>query len=158
LRELNVDAAAFADPHAVDSRIARQLTPPDAQRALSHARANLTSDIDALKRTSNGLIADPAFDGLQRSIAHRLDRMERRLVAAVKRTETDAMRRVATVRAALYPHGVRQERELSSVIFLARNGQPLVDRMLDAARAHAVSLVAGTPAMTPVSTAAPAPV
>jgi uncharacterized protein YllA (UPF0747 family) len=66
----------------------------------------------------------------------RLQRLERRYVAAAKRREADLMRRVATARAHLYPDGKRQERALNFLPMLARVGAPLLDAMRDAARAH----------------------
>ena len=64
------------------------------------------------------------------------------------------MHRIATARGALYPHGVRQERKLGWVPFLARYGPELVEQMLDAARAHARSIVSGAPSL---ASNAPAP-
>jgi bacillithiol biosynthesis cysteine-adding enzyme BshC len=158
LKSLGVDAASLADPHAVEGQVARRRAPSDVQKALTKARANLESDTAAMKRASDGLVPERAVDGLNRSIAHRLDRMERRLLAAVKRREVEEMRKIATARASLFPHGVRQERKLAFIVFLARYGPALVEQMLSEARAHARSLVGGAPMMTPVSAAAPAPV
>ena len=158
LKRLGVDAASLADPHAVEGQVARRRAPSDVQQALAKARANLERDTAAMKRASDGLVPGAAVDGLHRSIAHRLDRMERRLLAAVKRREVDEMQRIATARASLFPHGVRQERKLAFIVFLARYGPALVEQMLSEARAHARSLVGGAPMMTPVSAAAPAPV
>ena len=160
LDDLGVDAPSLSDPHAVEGKVARRHIPSDAQRALASARANLAGDAEAMKRASAGLVPDRAVEGLQRAISHRLDRMERRIVAAVKRREIEEMRKIGTARASLFPHGVRQERKLAFIVFLARYGAPLVNQMLSAARAHARSLVAGTSAMThaPAPASAPAPV
>lgn len=158
LNSLGIDAASLSDPHAVEGFVARRRTPPDAQQALAKARADVEANTAALKRACEGLVPGPAVDGLYRSMAHRLDRMERRLLAAVKRRETDEMQKIAAARASLFPHGVRQERKLAFIVFLARYGPALVEQMLSEARAHARSLVGGAPTMTPVSAAAPAPV
>jgi uncharacterized protein YllA (UPF0747 family) len=74
------------------------------------------------------------LDGLTHAIEHRLERTERRLLAGVKRREVEVMRQLGTARGSLFPHGVRQERKLASVPFLARYGQALLDRMLADAR------------------------
>ena len=63
------------------------------------------------------------------------------------------MRRLSAARGSLFPHGVRQERKLAYIPFLARYGPDLVAQLLDAARTHARAVVAGTPAM-PVNAAA----
>jgi uncharacterized protein YllA (UPF0747 family) len=156
LDDFGADVSMLADPHALDGRIARQLMPPDVARALAEAREHAAHDADALRRSSRELMPAAAVDGMAKAIGHRLDRMERRLLAAVKRRETDAMRRIATARGSLFPHGVRQERKLSFIPFLARYGAPLVEQMLEAARAHARAIVAGTPSMTPPPASAPA--
>lgn len=51
------------------------------------------------------------------------------------------MRQVSTARGALYPLGIRQERALNAVPFLARHGSAFVDGMVSAARGHALALV-----------------
>ena len=53
------------------------------------------------------------------------------------------MRDVGTVRGALYPLGTRQERALNVLPSLARHGTALWEGMLEQARRHAESLVAG---------------
>jgi len=69
-------------------------------------------------------------------------------VAAVKAKEAEVMRRISAARGALFPHGVRQERKLAYIPFLARYGPALVEQMLEAARVHARAVVAGAPAMS----------
>jgi uncharacterized protein YllA (UPF0747 family) len=98
-------------------------------------------------------VSDPVIDGVRKAIEHRVDRLERRLVAAVKRKETEVMRKLGTARGSLFPFGVKQERKLGYIPFLARYGPPLLDQMLEGARAHARSL-SGAPSerATPVRT------
>lgn len=156
LDELGADIGALADPHALEGRVARQLMPADVARAIADAREHAAHDADALRRASKDLMPRAAIDGMARSAEHRLERMERRLLAAVKRRETDAMRRIATARGSLFPHGVRQERKLSFIPFLARYGAPLLEQMLEAASVHARAIVAGTPSMTSAPATTPA--
>lgn len=158
INDLGVEAAALANPHAIEGRVARQLVPSEAQRALDALRATIATESAVFRRAAEHLVPGPAVDGPQREIEHRIARMERRLVAAVKRRETEAMRKIATARGSLYPHGIRQERKLSFITFLARYGPALVEAMLAGARTHARALVAGAPALTPPSAPAPAPV
>jgi uncharacterized protein YllA (UPF0747 family) len=75
------------------------------------------------------------------SLHHRVDRLERRLVAGIKRREGDLLRNVATLRAALYPVGTRQERALNLIPILSRHGVGLLSEMRDAAGDHAQSLI-----------------
>ena len=81
------------------------------------------------------------IEGMRDQLALRLVRGERRLTAALKRNEEELQRDLGTARASLYPEGIRQERLLSFVPFLARYGQPLIDEMLSAAGMHADRLV-----------------
>ena len=156
LDELGADVSMLADPHALEGRVAREHMPADVTRALAEAREHAAHDADALRRASRELMPAAAIDGMARTIEHRIERLERRLLAAVKRRETDGMRRIATARGSLFPHGVRQERKLSFIPFLARYGAPLLEQMLEAAGTHARAIVAGTPSMTPPPASAPA--
>ena len=74
----------------------------------------------------------------------------------MKRREVEVMRQLGTARGSLFPHGVRQERKLAAIPFLARYGQTLLDRMLADARAHAKRLVSDgrVVASSPVDAAA----
>jgi uncharacterized protein YllA (UPF0747 family) len=73
----------------------------------------------------------------------RLERFERRLVAASKRRHAELMQEIGTARGSLFPMGKQQERALNFVPFLARYGESLREDMLVGAREHAANL-AGT--------------
>ncbi len=154
LDQLGLTVDELGDPHAADGRVAREHMSSDAAAALASLRADMRTDIERLRRSSDGLVPGAVLDGLTNSIEHRLQRTERRLLAAVKRREVDVMRQLGTARGSLFPHGVRQERKLASIPFLARYGQALLDRMLADARAHARLLVSDAPASSPVDAAA----
>jgi uncharacterized protein YllA (UPF0747 family) len=141
LDELDLDLGAFADPHRAEGVVAARRVPAGAEAAVGAMRADVERDVTALRAASNGLVADTVLDGFRRTLEHRIARLERRLLAALKRRETEAMLRVATARGSLYPHGVRQERKLAFIPMLTRHGQPLVDEMLVAARVHARALI-----------------
>jgi len=143
LNEFGLKIEDLADPHAADSRIARARLSPDAARSLQSLRGDMRSGIENLRRSSDGLVPGRVLDGLQRSIEHRLERTERRLIAGVKRLESDAMRQLATARGSLFPHGARQERKLAYIPFLARYGPELLEQLLEGAREHA-RLIVGT--------------
>jgi hypothetical protein len=78
--------------------------------------------------------------GAERDIDRRLDRLERRLVAGIKRQLADMTRDVATARAALYPKRKPQERVLNAIPLLARHGPALFDAILERASDHARAL------------------
>ena len=156
LEELEITLEELATPHAAEGRLARARTSPAIESALRALRGDVSSDIDALRRATDGLVPARAVDGVERSIAHRIARFERRVLAGVKRRELELMRTVDATRSALFPYGSRQERKLSFIPLLARYGPALVDRMLDAARAHARGLVQGTPSIPAPVASSPA--
>ena len=123
---------------------------------MSTLREGVRDGISLLTAANEGVVSSSVVDGLRRALDHRVSRLERRVLASIKRRETEVMRRVSTARGALYPHGGRQERKLAFAPFLARYGPALVDQMLAAAHVHAHALVAGSTAIVPPPTAAPA--
>jgi bacillithiol biosynthesis cysteine-adding enzyme BshC len=141
LDELRLTVGDLADPNAADTRVARARLSPAAAEALQSLRNDVQRGIENLGRAGDGLIPTRSLEGLQRTIEHRLERTERRLLAGVKRAEADAMRQLATARGSLFPHGTRQERKLSYIPFLVRYGPPLLEQLLDGAREHARAIV-----------------
>lgn len=141
LTTLGVEAADLADPHAVETRVARAHLDPRVQSAVRALRAQLESGVDALADAAAGGAPAPVFDGFRRSVEHRIARLERRVLAGVKRRESETMRVVATARGALYPGGARQERKLAYMALLARYGAPLLEQLLAGATLHAEALV-----------------
>jgi bacillithiol synthase len=158
LEDFSAGVDDLIDPHALERRVARDHVPTDAEQALRSLRTDLMADLDALRRVNGGIVTDAVLDGLRRDVDHKLDRLERRFLAGVKRRELDVMRRIATARASLFPHEARQERRLSYVAFFARYGPRLIDAMLAAAGTHARALVAGAPALPNSQPTAPASV
>jgi uncharacterized protein YllA (UPF0747 family) len=156
LDELGLSVEDFADPHGVEGRIARQRVSPDVDAAIRLLRDDLARDIESLRSANGDLLSARALDGARRGFEHHLERLERRVLAGVKRRESAVMREIGVARGALYPHGVRQERRLSFVPFLAKYGSALLDEMLSAARAHARGLVGDATAVTEPSVASAA--
>ena len=78
------------------------------------------------------------------SLHHRVDRLERRLVAGIKRREQGVLRDVATLRGMLRPLNQRQERVLNLMPMLSRHGRGLLTEMHGAAREHATRVVGGS--------------
>jgi uncharacterized protein YllA (UPF0747 family) len=137
----------------VITRLTRERMPAELSGPLSELRNEIARATATLREAaSTGRMDTKIIDGLRAQLELRLDRGERRIVAALKRRETDLRRDLGTARGALYPSGARQERALSFVPYLARYGMPLIEQMLAAASAHAAKLVG-----TGKSATAPAP-
>jgi bacillithiol biosynthesis cysteine-adding enzyme BshC len=156
LSRLGIAEAELADPHRAEGRLAQDAVPD----AVSRALAEMRSDVDAKSRALSSAAEAASFpmpaavvDGVRKNMQHRLDRLERRIVAAVKRREQETMSQIGTARGALYPLGTRQERALNLIPILARHGSVIIERMREAARAHARALV-GTRASDDRATAA----
>jgi bacillithiol synthase len=148
LDELGLSVEDFAHPNAAEGRVARERVAPGVEAAIGSMRTDLARSLAALQSADGDVLSERALDGARRGLEHQLERLERRVVAGVKRRESALMRDIATVRGSLYPGGTRQERRLSFVPFLAKYGPDLVDAMLTAARAHARTLVGDSPAIS----------
>ena len=137
-----LDLNDFADPHAVETRIATQSLPPKVRESLTSIRDEITLRLEQLSKAEGAeLIASRAIDGAARNVAHRLARLERRFTAAIKRRGNEALRDIAIARASLFPLGKQQERLLNGIPFLARYGEELWSAALAEASSHASSLI-----------------
>jgi hypothetical protein len=141
LESFGVSHHALAIPDALEGAVARSAMSDRSSAALAEVRRAVASLPALLAPEAEPLGLGAAVQGSVQSLHHRVDRLERRLVAGIKRREHARLRDVATLRAALYPRGIRQERALNLVPMLSRHGLALLDEMREAARAHAVSLV-----------------
>ncbi|MGZ8490795.1 MAG: bacillithiol biosynthesis protein BshC [Gemmatirosa sp.] len=148
LDRVGMDVDDLRDRHGPEARLARAAMPDGVRDALSAAHDAIARAGQALSAdaAATALVPPTAVDGAARAIAHRLGRLERRYVAALKRRDDDATRALAVARAALHPDGSRQERALNAVPLLARHGTALLDDMLAAARVHADRLIDPAPA------------
>jgi bacillithiol biosynthesis cysteine-adding enzyme BshC len=130
----------FRDPHEVEARVARAHLPKRVIDELNATRAGLNDRLDALSESvveERAPVSSAVTGGLRANLLRRLDRFERRLIAAAKQEHADIMHEIATARGSLYPLGKPQERGLNFVPFLARYGPGLRDDMLVEAREHA---------------------
>jgi uncharacterized protein YllA (UPF0747 family) len=134
----------FRDPHEVESRVARSRVPKRVLQELESTRAAIEQRLDQL---TDAVAQEPTSvgatvtGGLRANLLRRLDRFERRLLAAAKRQHADTMTEIATARGSLYPFGKPQERSLNFVPLLARYGPGLRDDMLAEARVHAQRII-----------------
>jgi bacillithiol biosynthesis cysteine-adding enzyme BshC len=131
----------FKDPHAVESRLARESLPENISANIESMRNSVRSAVERM-RTGEGaeIIPDGVLEGLSRNISHRIERLERRIAASVKRRGNDALRDAAIARGALYPFGRPQERALNIVPLIARYGNTLLENVLAEVRTHAARL------------------
>lgn len=141
LARYNLSVEDFRDPHAVETRIARDSLPEEVKKTLSELKESVATSSDALLSTAGADLVPPTvIEGLQRSVNHRVGRVERRFAASVKRRGNDALRDAAIARGALYPLGTAQERALNFVPLIARYGDELISAVMQETRKHADSL------------------
>jgi uncharacterized protein YllA (UPF0747 family) len=144
---LGISDDMLRDAHAAEQHVAREHLADEVADSLERLRVAVDAQVRALRDALTGdraPVADEVVQGLARDLAHRLDRFERRVVAGVKRMETEALRDVAALRAALRPRGQSPERVLNLVPLLARYGPDLLLRLREVALPHARHLVSGT--------------
>jgi uncharacterized protein YllA (UPF0747 family) len=145
-RQLSVTWRTLGDPAAAERAVARASVPVDVLQALEDMRERARDAGRTVRDhlAGSGLPVDPRVtDGAVRGMTWRVDRLERRILAAAKRREADAMRAIGAARASVFPGGKRQERALAFVLLLARYGTELLVAMRAAAQRHAGALVLG---------------
>ena len=145
LQRHSLSIGELRDPHATETRLAREQLPPALRTVLAEWRLRVEHSIRDLRHALESepeapLLSERVVDGVSRDMGRKLDRLERRAVAAIKRREGELLRDVATARGALWPLGKPQERVLNMLPLLARHGPRLLELMLDQARAHAATL------------------
>ncbi len=145
LSRYSVEWSDLADEHAVSRKIAKRAAPDDALTQLVALRTSTHAQGEKVKDTVDGLLDPRVVDGAVRNMTFRVDRLERRLLAAVKKREAQVLRELAVARGALFPEGKRQERAHSFIPLLVRYGPTLVEAMRSEARRHAEALVSGLP-------------
>jgi uncharacterized protein YllA (UPF0747 family) len=155
LEKLDLRPEEFRDPHEVEARVARAHLPKRVVDELDSARALLDAKLDELSDAvaeERAPVGPAVTGGLRANLMRRLDRFERRLIAAAKKQHADIMHEIGTARGSLYPLGKPQERGLNFVPMLARYGPGLLNDMLDEARGHAARLVGGNAPTRPLET------
>ena len=140
LQRYSLQVSDFTDPHAVESRLARASIPDAVMGPIETMRAAIETGIQEVERSGDDLVPDGVLQGLHRNVSHRIERLERRLAASVKRRGNDALRDAAIARGALFPFGKPQERALNIIPLLARYGDDLLDSVMKEVRAHAAEI------------------
>jgi bacillithiol synthase len=142
-RRLTVDDLR-ADPHGAETHYAQAAMPEALRASLDALRDAVSRCLHTVRVAADGLALPPAsVDTTQGSIDHRIERLERRVRAAIKRRDGAVMAEFATLRAALHPLGEPQERVLSFIAMLAREGPALLDGVRAGARRHGTALIHG---------------
>jgi bacillithiol biosynthesis cysteine-adding enzyme BshC len=139
LDELGVTIEDLRDPHLLEGQLARAELPERVRAILSDSGARFGELPPALleaARSENLDLSAGVVVGAAGQLLHKLDRLERRLIAAVKRRGSERLRALATARGSLFPRDVPQERALNMIPLLARYGNEPLDKVLAAARAH----------------------
>jgi len=142
LRGLDTTADGVRDTTAIVRELSTSATPDAAMDALTALRAQVQRTASAI-RHADAAVEPAAVDGAVAQLTHRVDRLERRVLAASKRRITDQLRRVAQAQSLLWPHGSPQERVVNPLPWLARYGTPLLEQMQQACDADAMTLVHG---------------
>ncbi len=140
------ESELLASGHA-EHLVARRLVPDDVTDAMERLRVVLESQLAVLRGATDAhdaLLHPDVIRGLDRDLSHKLNRVERRLLAAVKRREAEIMRDIAVARAACFPNRSRPERVLSLVPLLARHGIDTLRVLQSVAAEHARELLAGS--------------
>ena len=141
LERYNLEVEDFRDPHAVETRVARESLPPALMERLRELRTSVETSVSKVATAPGANVVPPAvLEGLSRNVNHRMDRLERRYVAAVKRNGSDALREIAIARGALFPEGAPQERALNIVPLLARYGDDLLTSAMAAIKSHSSAI------------------
>lgn len=141
LERYQLTAEDFRDPHAVETRMARESLPADLVNRIQEVERTVAASIAELASAPGANIVAPAvIDGLKRNVAHRIERLERRYTAAVKRNGNEALREVAIVRGALFPENTPQERALNFIPLLARYGDEIISSAMQEINAHTAKI------------------
>jgi bacillithiol biosynthesis cysteine-adding enzyme BshC len=128
----------FRDPHAVESQIARSSLPAELRQSIRDMQTSIADATTRLAGAKGSDIVPPAvLEGLQRNLNHRIEKLERRFAASIKRQGNDALRDAAIARGSLFPFGIPQERALNIVPLLSRHGDELIAAVMREARRHA---------------------
>ncbi|MEO8575538.1 MAG: bacillithiol biosynthesis BshC [Gemmatimonadales bacterium] len=141
LEKYNLSVEDFRDPHAVETKMAAASLPAGVTSKLEELKTRVERTVEELGSTEGGdLVAPAVLEGLERNVSHRVERLERRMRAGVKRRGNDMLRDAAIARGALFPFETPQERALNIIPLVARYGDELMSSVEKEAAVHAASL------------------
>jgi len=149
VNEFGLALSDLAELHNVEAKLAREVVPEAVAAELRALRGAIDERLAELRGEVESAPSVPlrseAIEGARRALQLRVDRLERRVLAAAKHTDRERRRRVAAAAASLYPLNKRQERAANLIPFLARYGSRLFDTMRSEAAKYAERLVFGQP-------------
>jgi uncharacterized protein YllA (UPF0747 family) len=158
LGRLDIGEEELREPHAVTRRLVAQRISSGVTRTLGDLRDTVRRAMEAVRASlahdAPPLVEPRVVDGAEHQLQHRVDRFERRVLAAAKRREAAIVEQVTAAHAALFPLGKPQERVLNFIPMLAREGPLLLESMIRAAGQHAVELVGANAATVATATRA----
>jgi bacillithiol biosynthesis cysteine-adding enzyme BshC len=130
-------------PHSAERRIGDRAMPAAMRDALESLKTAVEMQVGAVAAAQAGkpLVSTEVIEGARAQLKHRIERLERRIRAAATRGETEAVRDLSAIRAALMPQGERQERRLNFTPLLARHGDTLIAQLTAGAALHAGTLI-----------------
>lgn len=143
LVRLDLTRADLDDPDRAARRLAQRALLPGERSALDDI-GRKTAEIEASLLAlagAPGSLSEATARGHAARFRFVAERLERRVLAAVKRREKESMKLLATAIGSVRPFGRAQERTLAFLPFVARYGTALLDAMLAKAREHALRLV-----------------
>ena len=143
LEKFNVRPGALDQPDALEGAVARAAMSTASGGALSALRDAIAALPRVLASEADPLGLGGAVEGAMQSLHHRVDRLERRLVAGIKRRDRGVLRDIATLRAMLRPMNMPQERVLNLMPMLSRHTRELLAEMHAWAVEHATRVVQG---------------
>jgi bacillithiol synthase len=132
LERHHLEPAEFAGPAGVlENRLVRDALPDDLRQLLDTLRGHLEADygqlVELVKRV------DPTLErtavGARNAALGGTQDIEKKVVAAVKRSSETLVGQITRARAALYPNGEPQERVLTYASFAIRYGPSLLDHL-----------------------------
>ena len=148
LERLGLPLAALERPEGeLATAMFKDALPADAAQALAALRGALGERWSAVRAAAVALerTLERPVETARNQALHGVDEIEKRLVAALKRSNETAVQQLSRARANLYPDGKPQERILTAASYLARHGRPLLGTLHEAARAHVGRLLEAAP-------------
>jgi bacillithiol biosynthesis cysteine-adding enzyme BshC len=135
------------DEGALATALVKDALPADAAEALAALRSAVREGYGAVEAAAVRLerTLERPVETARNQALHGIDEAEKRLLAALKRANEQALQQVARARGQLFPGGRPQERVLTAASFLARHGAPLLAVLREAAGAHVRGLLEAAP-------------
>jgi bacillithiol biosynthesis cysteine-adding enzyme BshC len=131
--------------HDLAGALLKDALPAPTAEALEALRRVLREGFGALAREAAGIDAtlERTVESARNQALGGTQEIEKKLLAALRRTNDSALGQLARARTALFPGGDPQERVLTLASFTARYGGNVVEVLASAADAHADRLLEG---------------